>query len=215
MVVGELGSSVPVIQTVFSPLTVAGYLLPGRGGRMVEELREHPEPVATALERIAETLADFAARSVAAGAAGIFYAVSGYASDDLLSEEEYRRSVLPHDRRVLASVPADAWFNVLHLCGARIHFGLASELDVQAVSWSVHEPGNPSLVDGRSRSGRAAVGGLDQAGTLLLGSPEAVLEQGRAAVASTDGAGLILAPGCSVPPRVPEENLRAIMRSVT
>jgi len=213
MVAGELGPSVPVIQTVFSPLTVAGYLVAGRGARVVGELRERPQQVGAALERIADVLADFAARSVAAGAAGIFYAISGYASEDLLSSEEYQRSVLPHDRRVLASVPEGAWFNVLHLCGPRIHFELASALDVQAVSWSVHEPGDPSLAEGRARSGRAVMGGLDQAGTLVRGSPEAVLEQGRAAVSSTDGVGTLLAPGCSVPPQAPEENLRAVMRS--
>jgi uroporphyrinogen decarboxylase len=215
MVVDELGPSIPVIQTVFSPLTVAGYLVSGDRARAVGELRERPVQTGAALERIADALADFAARSVAAGAAGIFYAISGYASEDLLSSEEYERLALPHDRRVLASVPGAAWFNVLHLCGPRVHFELASALGVQAVSWSVHEPGNPSLAEGCTRSGRAAMGGLDQAGTLVRGSPEAVLEQARAAVSSTDGTGSLLAPGCSVPPRAPEENLRAIMQSVT
>ena len=40
-----------------------------------------------------------------------------------------------------------------------------------------------------------------------------VLEQGRVAVSSIDGGGLLLAPGCSVPPDTPEENLRAVVQS--
>ena len=213
-VVQAVGPSVPVIQTVFSPLTVAGYLVGEERPRAVDELRERPEQVGAALERIADALADFAAWSMAAGAAGIFYAVSGYASSDLLSMEEYERLALPHDRRVLASVAGQAWFNVLHLCGARIHFELAAALAPHAVSWSVHEAGNPSLAEGRVRSGLAVMGGLDQEGTLVRGSPRAVFEEARAAVSGTEGAGLLLAPGCSVPPEAPEENLWAVTRSV-
>lgn len=212
MVVDVVGSSVPVIQTVFSPLTVAGYLVGEDRARMAEELRGRSGQVEAALARIADALADLAARSVAVGAAGIFYAISGFGSADLLSSAEYEELALPHDVRVLAAVPEGGWFNVLHLCGPRLHFELASALDVQAVSWSIHEPGNPSLVEGRARSGRGVMGGI-QTETLVHGAPEALLEQGQAAVSSTEGAGILLAPGCSVPPEAPEENLQTVMQS--
>jgi len=214
LVTGELGPSVPVIQTVFSPLMVAAYLIGEDRPRMARELRERPGEVGPALGRVADALADLAARSVEAGAAGIFYAIAGFASETLLSAPEYEELALPHDRRVLDAVPGDAWFNVLHLCGPRQRFALASELETHAVSWSIHEPGNPSLTEGRAASGRAVMGGIDQAATLTRGTPEEVLEQGRAAVSSTDGAGFLLAPGCSVPPDAPEENLRAFAASL-
>jgi uroporphyrinogen decarboxylase len=213
LVVDALGPSVPVIQTVFSPLTVAGYLIGEDRPRMAGELRRGSGQVEGALARIADALADFAARSVHAGAAGIFFAISGFASADLLSLKEYEDLALPHDRRVLAAVPKSAWFDVLHLCGPRQHFELASALETHAVSWSIHEPGNPSLAEGRARSGRAVMGGIDL-DTLVRGAPEGVLEQGRAAVSSTDATGIILAPGCSVPPGAFEENLRTVLRSV-
>jgi len=66
------------------------------------------DEVLPALDRIATTLIDFSRRSVEAGAAGIFYAVSGYASEDLLSAEEYDRWLAPLDQRVLESLPEDA-----------------------------------------------------------------------------------------------------------
>lgn len=213
MVVDRVGPSVPVIQTVFSPLTVAGYLVGEDRPRMAAELRGRTPSVDGALTRIADALGDFAARSVAAGAAGVFFAVSDFASADLLSLAEYEDLALPHDLRVLTRVPEGAWCNVLHLCGPRLHFGLASELRTHAVSWSIHEPGNPSLAEGRSRCGRAAMGGIDLR-TLVDGEPDAVREQGRTAVAGTGDTGLLLAPGCSVPPQAPEENLRAMMGSV-
>jgi uroporphyrinogen decarboxylase len=111
---------------------------------------------------------------------------------------------------VLDALPEASWLDVLHLCGPRVHFELASALDAAAVSWSVHEPGNPSLAEGRERSGRAVMGGIDHAGTMVTGTPEAVRAEVRAAVESTGGAGVVVAPGCSVPPEAPEANLRAM-----
>jgi uroporphyrinogen decarboxylase len=213
IVVDELGPSVPVIQTVFSPLTVAGYLVGEDRQRMAGELLSGSASVQNALARIADGLADLANRSVVAGAAGIFFAISDFASTDLVSLGEYEELVLRHDVGVLTSVPEGAWFNVLHLCGPRLNFELASRLDTHAVSWSIHEPGNPSLAEGRSRADRAVMGGIDL-NTLVHGAPESVVGQGRAAIADTEGLGLLLAPDCSVPPEAPEENLSAMMSTV-
>src|SRR6266508_3510188 len=155
--------------------------------------------------------ADFAARSVEAGAAGVFFAISGYASADAMSLGEYERLALHHDVRVMGAVPEAAWCNVLHLCGPRVHLDLAPSFErAHAVSWSVHEDGNPALAEGRELAGRAVMGGLDHRGTLVRGRPDDVLREVRSALAITGGKGLLLAPGCSVPPEAPEENLRAI-----
>lgn len=209
-VAGELEPAVPVLQTVFSPITVAGYLLGGVKPRVVRELRKYPRLIADALDRIADMLTVFIARSIEAGAAGIFYAVSGYATAEMMPADDYEAQVLPHDERVLSSLPEGAWFNVLHLCGPSVHFGLAGRLPVQAISWSIHDPGNPSLAEGRDRSGRAVMGGLAHRTTLVTGDPAAVAAEAHAAVEETGGRGLLLAPGCSVPPEAPDANLRAV-----
>jgi uroporphyrinogen decarboxylase len=106
LVAGDLGSDVPVIQTVFSPITVGGYLVGKSSARVRRELRQHPELVRPALDRIAEALVDFSRRSVEAGAAGIFYAISGYTSKDAMSESAYRETLLPYDLGVLGQLPA-------------------------------------------------------------------------------------------------------------
>ena len=210
MAARELGSDVPVIQTVFSPITVAGYLVCKSQSRVVRELRQHPEVVGPALDRIAEALVDFSRRSIENGAAGIFYAISGYAGRGVMSVDSYRDLVLPYDQSVLNALPTAAWFNVLHLCGSNLNFDLARDLPSQAVSWSVHNQGNPSLVEGRDIAKRAVMGGLSQRATLVYGPPAKVKAEARRAVEETDGRGLLLAPGCSVPPRVRDANLEAI-----
>lgn len=215
MVVRELGPSIPVIQTIFSPISVAGYLV-GKNKRLaLRHLRERPDLVGPALERIADGLADFANRSVAAGAAGVFYAVSGYASRDLVRDRgEYERLLLPHDLRVLEALESAAWFNVLHLCGSSLHFELSRLLPLPVVGWSIHNKGNPSLAEGARISGKAVMGGLSMHGPLVYGSPEQVVSEARAALRDADGLAVILAPGCSVAPRARDANLQAMMTAV-
>jgi len=210
----ELGPGVPVIQTVFSPITVGGYLVGKSQSRVVRELRKHPEIVGPSLDRIAEALADFSRRSIGAGAAGIFYAISGYAGRKVMPEDAYRDLVLPYDLAVLQALPAGAWFNVVHLCGSNLNFGLARDLPAQAVSWSIHNQGNPSLADGQRVAGRAVMGGLSQRATLVYGPPPKIEAEARAAVRETEGRGLLIAPGCSVPPRVRSVNLEAMASAV-
>ena len=214
LVARELGPAVPVIQTVFSPLTVAGYLVGKSKARVVRELRKNPELVRPALDRIAGVLVDFAKRSVNAGAAGVFYAISGYASKDAMPEAVYREMVLPIDVGVLERLPRQAWFNAVHLCGSNLNFALARDFPAQAVSWSVHNQGNPSLTEGRTMSGRAVMGGLGQRSSLLYGPPAEVEAEARRAIAETGGRGLLLAPGCSVPTRARDINLAAMASAV-
>jgi uroporphyrinogen decarboxylase len=115
---------------------------------------------------------------------------------------------------VLQLMPAEAWFNVVHLCGSNLNFGLARDLPAQAISWSVHNQGNPSLAEGRKLSDRPVMGGLGQRTSLLYGPPQEVAAEARKAVAETGGRGLLLAPGCSVPTRAKDVNLAAMVTAV-
>ena len=213
LVADELGDDVPIIQTVFSPVTVADYLI-GRDKRaLVRKLRQHPEVLVPALEKVMDVLVGFARDSVEAGAAGVFYAISGFATPDAMPNEVYDELLFPIDQRFLEALPAQAWFNVLHLCGSHVNMDVARRLPVQAVSYSIHNRGNPSLVEAQKLTGKAVMGGLEQR-RVLVGGPSVTIErQVRAAVSSTGGRSLLIAPGCSVPPRAPEANLRLMMKA--
>jgi uroporphyrinogen decarboxylase len=214
LVTSALGSRVPVLQTVFSPLSVASYLVGRDNRRLVREMRAHPDVVLPALERIADSLIDFSRRSVEAGAAGIFYAISGFATPDSMPPAVYEELALPLDLRVLEALPAAAWFNVLHLCGSHVTMEVGRRLPVQAVSYSIHNQGNPPLGEARRLTGKAVMGGLEQRRVLVGGPPDDIATQVRNAVAATGGGrGLLLAPGCSVPPQAPDVNLRTMMEA--
>ena len=212
VVVESLGPDIPVIQTVFSPLMVAGYLIGDDRKALVAELRSRPHLVLTAMNAIAEVLIDFSTRSIGEGAAGIFFAVGDYASRDVMSPDEYEDLVLPYDRKVLEEVASRsrAWFTTLHLCGPNIMHELFQALPHDALSFSVHEGGNPSLGKVVDRSRKAAMGGIDQRETLVKGSPEDAVEQTLEAARENDGRGILIGPGCSVPPRAKGDAIRAV-----
>src|SRR4029077_11181309 len=106
-------------------------------------------------------------------------------------EDAYRDLVLPYDQSVLRALPRDAWFNVLHLCGSNLNFALARDLPTQAVSWSIHNQGNPSLAEGQVIVGRAVMGGLSQRATLVYGPASKIVAEAHEAVAQTGGRGLL------------------------
>src|SRR5260370_12067148 len=109
VVAKQLGFGVPVIQTVFSPLTVAGYLVGKNSSRVVRELRKHPDLVRPVLDRIAEALVDFSQRSIVAGAAGILLPIAGYPTRHAMPEGVYRGLALSAGQAGLSQLPHQAW----------------------------------------------------------------------------------------------------------
>jgi uroporphyrinogen decarboxylase len=201
-----VGPDVPIIWTVFSPMMVVPYLLPGGVEQALAIGREEPAALEAALAAIAETLAGYTSLALAAGADGLFYATN-VARAGLLTDAECRRFQRPHDLRVLAAA-APGPFTALHVCGAAAHFDEFLDYPVQAVSWALDE-GNPSLAEGRRRTGRAVMGGLPAKPVIATLTPEDLAARTRAAVRECGGRGLLLGPDCSINPDTPEALLRA------
>jgi uroporphyrinogen decarboxylase len=201
-----VGPDTPIVWTVFSPMMVAPYLLRGGVEQALAIAREEPAALEAALAAIAHTLVGYTRLALAAGADGLFYATN-VARRDLLTAPECRRFQRPWDLSVL-SAAAGAPFNVLHVCGAGALFDEFVDYPVQAVSWALAE-GNPSLAEGRRRTGRAAMGGLPAKPVIATLTSEVVAARVRAAVRELNGRGLLLAPDCSIDPDTPEPLLDA------
>lgn len=202
------------IQTIFSPLSVAKYLVGNRSGPVLTSINDNPDALRVALDVIAETFAAYAQATLEAGASGIFFATTGWASADLLTEEHYRRFGREYDLRVLEAFAGKAPFNVLHNCGEHIYFDLLTDYPVEAISWSATVQGNPSLAEGKERTTKAVMGGVSEKTTLPDGTPEQVDEEVREAIKETGGRAVLIAPGCSIPPRTPVANLEAAAAAV-
>jgi uroporphyrinogen decarboxylase len=207
---GEIGGA-DFIQTVFSPLSVLGYLA-GRDLEMVRGwMMSHPQETHAALSAITETLSDYARECMYAGASGIFFATTDWGTTDNLSPEFYAEFGRPYDLEVLDAVEK-AGFNVLHVC--RAHNMLEDMLDypVHAFHWSDREAGNASLAAVAARIPQAVMGGVALS-TIADGSIQAVEQEVREAVESTAGKRVLLAAGCSVSPQTPPQNFEAAARA--
>jgi uroporphyrinogen decarboxylase len=211
------------VQTVFSPLSVLAFLATGLGDQTVDLglgsnfghlralLHANPEGAHAALDAIADTLARYAVASVEAGASGLFFAIVRLARQGVLTQDEYATFGKPYDLRVLEAVRT-APFNLLHICGPDVYFELAADYPVHALNWAAVGQGNPGIAEAAGLTPKALIGGVDEAGAILSGTPEQVEAEALAALAA-GGPHLLLSPGCGIGPGTPAANLHALRRA--
>jgi len=216
-----LKGSVPYVQTIFSPLSVAARLAgalamtPSEPDAIKRFMKENPEALHHGLLIISQTLADYAREAIRAGADGIFFATTVW-SRDALTEEEYKIFGRPYDLAVLeAAIQEGATFNILHLCRENIMLDLLSDYPVQVISYDALSPRNPSLKAAMGRTDKALWGGVDHKTTLLKGPVEAIVAEVQAALEQTGGRRFFLGPSCTTQFPVPETHLVAVKEALS
>lgn len=205
----ELEGSVPILMTVFSPLTTARKLA---GDRIFTDARLHPETFREGLRTIAETTARFAVASARAGATGVFFATQ-CASYREMPEDEYREFGEAFDRLVLDVVRDEVEIVMMHAHGEDIMFDLLASYPIDAINWHDRTAG-PSLEAARERFPGMLVGGVSEWTTLLEGPAEAIQAEIEDAVAQTAGRGYMVGPGCVIPTHAPHDHIRAAREAV-
>jgi uroporphyrinogen decarboxylase len=209
LVAEAIKNEVPILQTVFSPLTTALKLA---GDRVFTDLRLNPEIFKEGLQIIAETTARFALESVRAGAHGLFFA-SQCDTYRLLSGAEYKEFGEYYDLMVLKAVEGEAELNMVHAHGEDIMFDLMAGYPAQAINW--HDRLTwPSLEEAQKRFSGLLVGGVNEWQTLLNGPEEAIRAEIQEAIAQTGGRQLMVGPGCVIPGHTPLRHVRAAREAV-
>jgi len=209
ILVRELGPDVPVIQTIFNPLSQAKNLV-GKN-RLVTHLRQFPNAVLGGLKIITETNRRFLEAVVETGVSGVFFAVQ-HAQYNLLSEDEYKAFGQVFDLQVLE--PAKGlWLNMLHLHGEDVMFDQFLDYPIQIINWHDRET-QPSLKEAHVRYPGVVCGGLRRQETIVLGTPDDVIAEAQDAVAQTDGIRFILGTGCVTPIVAPYGNIMAARKVV-
>ena len=205
----ELDNSVPVLQTIFSPLTTAVKLA---GGRVYADLRVHPEQLKAGLQVIADTTIQFAQACLHAGAHGVFFATQ-CASYRLLSAAEYQDFGVYYDQQVLSAIQADSRLSMVHVHGEDVMFDVMAGYPVEMINW--HDRLTwPALHEAKERFAGLLVGGIKERRTLVDGPITAVQAQVRDAIEQTGGRRLLVGPGCVIPTNTPAEHIRAAIEAV-
>lgn len=212
------------LQTVFSPLSVLGFLVARSEQHRIDldvqaqhdglrrYFAENPKGVHEALKNIATTLGQYAAATVDAGASGLFYAIVKLARQGILTEAEYEEFGKPYDLQVLKAVEA-APFNMLHICGPYAYFHAITDYPVDAINWATLNQNNPTVNEAKDQTDRALVGGVDELGVLQTGTPEQVIDEALTAIRSVNGRHFLLSPGCGTNVDVPDANLHALRKA--
>jgi uroporphyrinogen decarboxylase len=204
MIVKEFGPQVPVIQTIFNPLSQAKNLV--SRDLLSVHLRRYPDAVEAGLKTITEVTRQFVENLKPIGVAGVFYAVQ-HAQYGLLSETEYLQFGKEYDLQVLEAATG-LWLNVLHLHGEDVMFDLFRDYPVQVINWHDQDT-PPSLPEGLARFPGVVCGGLQREKSMVLGTPEQVREEGLKAIRATGGKRFLLGTGCVVPIVAPFGNIKA------
>lgn len=209
IITSELGDSVPVIQTIFNPLTQAKNLSGQQ--KLISHMRKYPQAVHAGLKIIAESTRRFIEALQQSDIAGVFYAVQ-HAQHGMLTPQEYREFGRTYDLELLEATKR-YWLNMLHLHGEDIMFETLADYPVQIMNWHDLDT-EPSLNEGLKQFQGAVCGGLRREQTMVLGTPEQVKAEANQAIQITSGKRFILGTGCVVPITAPFGNLKAARESV-
>jgi uroporphyrinogen decarboxylase len=204
--VRAIGPDTHVLQTIFSPLTIANKL----GGPVtLAALRQEP----ALFEQAMAVLADLTERLVAAAldsGADIFYATQTCTAE-VLGLEEVRRWETPYAERLLGPLRGRALV-LLHAHGDYLWFDEVAGWPISGLNWHDRR-GGPPLSEGLQRTGAGLVGGLNGYASLRNGPRQAVLDEVADAIAQAGGR-LVVGPGCVIPGDCPPHLIRAARAAV-
>jgi len=209
LVRSALPADIPVIPTIFSPLSQAKHLA-GKD-QLLEHLRKTPDALMIGLQTIVGQTLEFIRECKKLNIDGIFFAVQ-HAQKHLLTEAEFGHFGYQVDLQVLNEVQG-LWFNVGHIHGSQIMFEKALNYPVSVLNWHDREEGI-SLRYGLNHFKGAVLGGLRQWDTMAYGRPEQVENEARDAIAQTAGKRFILGTGCVLPIIAPHSNILAAIETV-
>lgn len=186
------GEEVPVIFTVFNPLTIANKI---SGNRLREHLAQgHADAVHHALEAITQTTCALARAALEHGADGIFLA-NQTSSYDFMGLEEYREFGVPYDLRVLQAAD-QGWMNTIHVHGNNILFQLLKDYPVHVFNWHAWET-LPAIDEAAVLTGKCLMGGLKRT-DITQRDRNAILHQIYECYRLLGGRNHILTPGCVI-----------------
>jgi uroporphyrinogen decarboxylase len=181
---------------------------------MTKLLADDRAATAAALRRIGNSLANYAAQCIEAGADGIFLSVrDDWVDTKANGAETYDEIVRATDRMILEAA-GKGRFNMLHVCGKALNFEAFAAYPVQVVNWADRYAG-PSIAYARDRAEPALCAGLDNLGTLVKGDAEQCKAEAKDALRQAGDRPILVSPGCTYDPKaVPAENLRAAIEAV-
>jgi len=197
----EVGDTVPIVGGIIGPFTIAGALL--ETVPLLKASFKTPEKMRPFLE-VAESAGTALAQALIDAGVDIIACEDMTASPALIAPPTYRDFELEYQKRQFGAISVP---RILHICG---NVDLIVEWMGQtgADILSIEPKTNGKLAREKCGSDIILMGGVDTVTTLYLKDTVTVRDECEKSIA--DGI-QILAPGCTVAPGTPTENLVAMV----
>jgi len=209
LITDRLGGDCLTVITIFNPFSsgkhASNYLID-------EHLRTDPESVNIGLQTIAESLAEFSAACLDAGADGIYFAAQG-GEADRFEEHIFTEIIKPNDLTVLNAIKDMSDFNILHICQDKARLHLYSYYPGNVVNWAATAQHNVPLPGGKKLFNRPILGGLDNRGVIVDGTPDDIRRAVHEVISSFGPKGLIIGADCTLPTEINIENIHAAVEA--
>ena len=135
------------------------------------------------------------------------------AGPDVCSPAVYRALAWPADRRLAQRLAADGIRLACHICGDATPI-VADMVATGATVLELDYTCDLAAVKAATTGRATVLGVIDPSGVVARGTPGRVEEAVREELAVlAPGGGLILGPGCALPPETPAENIEALVAS--
>ncbi|WP_391557719.1 uroporphyrinogen decarboxylase family protein [Robertmurraya sp.] len=211
---------VPIIQTVFSPLTILMFLT-GNSSYVdqtmygseapvdfMELLKTERAGVHQALHAIALTMANYVKELEIVGVNGLFYAVTGTAHPELFDEAIFNEFSRPYDSIVLHAMKKGK--RILHTCGTYSQPDRFIDYPIEGISWDTEAEGNPGL---EIKLDKTKVAGVDH--RIFEGRDDSLIDQqAKQAIDVMENQPFLLVPNCAVSIKATEGALNTLRNSV-
>jgi uroporphyrinogen decarboxylase len=206
-----LGTLHGILASSIHPLEQSGMAYTDTREFLLSALRENPEPVLSAMHRIADGMSELALAYAKAGIDGIYYAALG-AEKQYFTDDEFAQWIEPFDWQILSAIKEAKVYSFLHMCKENLNLErYVPVLDVvDVVNWGVYEAPY-SLSEGKTLfKDKTIMGGLaNRTGALVHGPESKIQSVVKEIIRQMGKTGFILGADCTL---ATEQNL-ALVRS--
>jgi MtaA/CmuA family methyltransferase len=173
---------------------------------------EQPEKIHQLLDYCRKVVTRFALAQVEQGAhcTSIGDSPSG---PDVLSPRFYRKYAWPYVKQMAGELNDKGVLLSYHICGNATPI-ITDMVATGAPMIEIDQKADQAACKAAAQGKAALIGPVDPSGIMAEGTPDQVTEKCREAIQTLGpGGGLILGPGCALPPTTPDENIDAMVEA--
>lgn len=215
--------SMPLIATVFNPVTWLKYMADQEKTPVRYFMEEHKKELHSFCERMLQSICNQLDMLMEKGIAGIFLA-SQFSCRSEISPELFQEFCAPYEKAILQHVKGKTWFNMLHIHGVRdLYFEEVLDYNVEAINWENcpdgvrDDPGIISLAQAHRMTDKVLICGVDRIQDFLGGYEQVrdkMLQRLQEALAECGGERLVFCPGCGIPVGTDPQKLNTMAEAV-